>query len=224
MLSKKNAVISLMINIIIALSTIGVVVSYFMGNDGEYHIPPNLRFCLFTTDSNILCMLTAVIMAFFEIRYLKTGRQIPRLAVTLKLVGVTAVALTFTVVVLFLGPLMGFVDMVFGGTSLYMHFSGPLLGMISFCFFENTHIVSKKALIPALIPTIIYAIVYLTMVVFIGEANGGWIDFYSFNIGGFWYLSSTVIILVTLGLAALLRLVHNKRVRSAKPENSPAQS
>ena len=210
MLSKRNAVISLIINIIITVATIGVVISYFLGNDGQYNIPPEFRFNLFTTDSNILCMITSVIMAVFEIRLLRTGKEIPRLAVILKLVGSTAVALTFVVVMVFLGPTMGFVDMVFGGTSIYMHFFGPLLGMTSFCFTENAHRISKKALIPALIPTVIYAIVYLTMVVFIGEANGGWIDFYGFNMGGFWYLSSAAIILVTLGLAALLRLLHNR--------------
>ena len=57
---------------------------------------------------------------------------------------------------------------------------------------------------------VIDGIVYVTMVVCRGEKNGGWTDFYSFNIGGFWYLSCVVIILATLGLAAVLRLVHNK--------------
>jgi len=55
---------------------------------------------------------------------------------------------------------------------------------------------------------------YVTMVIFIGEKNGGWYDFYGFNIGGFWYLSCMVIILATLGLAALLRIIHNKNIKS----------
>ena len=210
MLSKKNAIISLAINCVIVLSTIGIVISYFFGNDGQYHIPPNFRFFLYTTDSNVLCMLTAAIMAFFEIRLLKTGKEIPRLALILKFVGVTALALTFTVVIFFLGPTMGFMDMVFGGTSVYMHFAGPLLGFVTLCFTENIHIISKKSLIPAILPAVVYGITYVTMVVFIGSENGGWIDFYGFNTGGFWYISCVVIILATLGLGALLRLVHNK--------------
>lgn len=222
MLSKKNTVISLIMNILITIATVCVVISYYCGNDGEYHIPPSFRFCLFTTDSNILCALSAAILAFFEIRYLKTGKTIPKTAVALKLTGTTAVALTFVVVVLFLGPSTNFINMVFGGTSVYMHFAGPLLGIISFCFIERLHIIEKKLLIPAVIPAAIYGAVYIVMVVFIGERNGGWYDFYGFNIGGFWYLSCVVIILVTLGLAAFLRLLHNRLVRSSssKTENS----
>lgn len=216
MLTKRKAVLSLALNILITISTIGIVISYFCGNDGKYHILPHLRFCLFTTDSNILCMLSAVIMGWFEIRYLRTGRPVPEFAVVLKLVGTTAVALTFTVVVLFLGPMMGFVEMVFGGTSLYMHFLGPIFAFVSFCFLESSHRIKKKHLIPAIIPTVIYGIVYITMVILIGEENGGWADFYSFNIGGFWYLSCAVIILATLGLAALLRLAHNKMLGTDK--------
>lgn len=213
MLSKKNAIISLAMNCIIVIATIGVVISYFCGNDGQYNIPPSFRFFLYTTDSNILCMLTAAIMLFFEIRYLKTGKEIPKLAVILKFVGVTALSLTFAVVMLFLGPTMGFMDMVFGGTSVYMHFAGPILGFVTFCLTENIHIISKKVLIPAIMPAVAYGVAYTTMVVFIGSENGGWIDFYGFNTGGFWYISCVVIILATLGLGAVLRLIHNKAAK-----------
>lgn len=213
MLSKKNAIISLAINVFITIATIGVVISYFCGNDGEYHIPPLFRFNLFTTDSNLLCMITAIIMGYFEIRFLKTGKAIPKLAVVLKFIGSTAVALTFVVVVLFLGPMTDFVGMVFGGTSVYMHFAGPLLAFGSFCFTERIYRIEKKFLIPAVIPAVLYGMLYTTMVVFIGEKNGGWYDFYGFNIGGFWYLSCMAIILATLGLAALLRIVHNKNIK-----------
>ena len=107
-----------------------------------------------------------------------------------------------------------FMTMVFGGTSVYMHFAGPLLAFASFCFTETIHPVSKKMLIPAIIPALIYGTVYTVMVVFIGKENGGWIDFYGFNTGGFWYISCPVMVLVTLGLAAILRLIHNKNVTS----------
>ena len=180
MLSQKKTVISLILNLLIVVVTIGVVISYFCGNDGEYHIPPSFRFNLFTTDSNILCALTALILAFFEVRFLRTGKAVPTIA-----------------------------------TSLYMHFAGPLIGMISFCFVETIHPVSKKMLLPAVIPTAIYGIVYIIMVILIGSERGGWIDFYGFNMGGFWYLSGMAIVLLTLALAAVMRLIHNKCVRAA---------
>lgn len=220
MTDKKKIKAALAVNILITLATIGVVISYFCGNDGQYHIPPEFRFCLFTTDSNVLCMLTSVIMAVFEIRFLRTGKPIPKLAVLIKFVGTSAVALTFAIVVLFLGPITNFVTMVFGGTSIYMHFFGPIIAFVSFCFLENIHIVSKKALIPAAVPTVIYGIVYAIMVVFVGADNGGWIDFYSFNIGGFWYISFTVIVLLSISLAAVVRLVHNKCCKMSEKSNN----
>ena len=220
MLSKKRTIISLAVNLIITAATIAVVISYFCGNDGQYHIPPSFRFFLFTTDSNILCMLSSVILGFFELRYLKSGKEIPDIAIIIKFIGTTAVALTFTVVVVFLGPMTNFMTMVFGGTSVYMHFSGPILAFVSFCFIENIYPISKKMLIPAAIPAAIYGAVYTVMVVFIGAENGGWIDFYGFNTGGFWYISCPVIILSTIGLAAILRLIHNKNTKSHSIQTS----
>ena len=212
MISRKIAAVSLAVNIVIVLSTIGIIVSYFLGNDGQYHIPLSFRFFLFTTDSNIICMMTSAVLSFFEIRFLKTGKEIPRLPLILKFAGATAVALTFWVVVLFLGPNTDFMTMVFGGTSVYMHFAGPILAFVSFCFIENIHRISLKMLFPAALPTFIYGIVYVTMVVFIGSENGGWTDFYGFNTGGLWYISFPAICLLSLGLAAVLRIIHNKNL------------
>ena len=134
--------------------------------------------------------------------------------IQVKFIGSTAVTLTFVVVVLFLGPTTDFMTMVFGGTSIYMHFAGPLLAIVSFCFIEKIYRIEKKFLIPSVIPTVMYAVIYVTMVIFIGENNGGWYDFYGFNIGGFWYISCVAVILASLGLAALLRLIHNKMIKN----------
>lgn len=213
MFEKRKVTASLILNALIVLTTIGVVISYFFGNDGKYHIPPSFRFCLFTTDSNLLCMLTSAIMCFFEIRFLRSGKPIPDLALILKFVGTTAVALTFTIVITFLGPLMGFMEMVFGGTSIYMHFFGPIFAFVSFCFFETKCILSKKMLIPAVVPALIYGVIYLIMVVLVGADNGGWIDFYSFNMNGMWHISFSGIMLLTLLLAAVTRLLHNHIIR-----------
>ena len=214
-MSGRNTIISLVMNLMIAAATVGIVISYFCGNDGEYHIPPYFRFFLFTTDSNILCMSSALVLSVFEIRYLKTGKEIPKAVMIFKHTGVAAAALTFAVVVLFLGPTMGYVSMLFVGTSVYMHLLGPLLGIISFCFIENVCRLEKKYLLFTVLPALIYGIVYLVMVIFIGENNGGWYDFYGFNIGGFWYLSSAALILLSLGISAVLRLIHNKFVHGA---------
>lgn len=209
MKSKTKLYISTAMNIFIFLATAGVVISYFFGNDGEYHIEPLFRFNLFTTDSNILCAVSAVIMAFFQARQLKNNKPVPRWAFVLKYTGTCAVVLTFFTVIFFLGPSMGFMQMVFGGTSLYMHFSGPITAFVSFCFFETSEPLKLSVSLTGIIPTVLYGAWYCTEVVLITEQNGGWIDFYGFNQGGYWYIAYPLMIVVSFGLCMLVRAVHN---------------
>ena len=42
MFEKRKVTASLILNALIVLTTIGVVISYFFGNDGKYHIPPSM--------------------------------------------------------------------------------------------------------------------------------------------------------------------------------------
>ena len=70
MSDKKKLIAAAVMNIIIFLSTTGIMISYFLGNEGEYHILPMQRFWLFTTDSNILCAVTSLIAAISEMRIL----------------------------------------------------------------------------------------------------------------------------------------------------------
>ena len=207
--SRKTLYISLAMNIFIFLATTGVVISYFFGNDGQYHIEPSFRFNLFTTDSNILCGVSALVMAVFEIRLIKTKQTVPRWAFILKYTGTCALAVTFFTVIFFLGPSMGFMEMVFGGTSIYMHFLGPIIAFVSFCFFETSKPLSMPVSLMGIIPTALYGAWYCTEVVFITEANGGWMDFYGFNQGGYWYITYPVMVLASFGLCMLVRALHN---------------
>ena len=207
--SRKKLYISLAMNIFIFLATTGVVISYFFGNDGQYHIEPSFRFNLFTTDSNILCGVSALVMAVFEIRLIKTKQTVPRWAFILKYTGTCALAVTFFTVIFFLGPSTNFMEMVFGGTSIYMHFLGPIIAFVSFCFFETSKPLSMPVSLMGIIPTALYGAWYCTEVVFITESNGGWMDFYGFNQGGYWYITYPVMVLASFGLCMLVRALHN---------------
>ncbi len=211
---KKRLIAAAVINIIIFIVTAGIVVSYFFGNDGEYHIDPLGRFRLFTTDSNILCAVTSFIAAICEIRILAgKSEALPLWAQTLKYIGTVAVLLTFTVVVTFLGPTMGYIQMLFVGTSVYMHLLGPVLAFASFVFLEEGTKLAKRVIPLGALSIFIYGIYYLIRFVFIEPASSGWYDFYGFNIGGFWYISFIAVNLVGIGLAAVIRLLHNIKYR-----------
>ena len=207
--SKKKLYLALTMNLFIFLATLGVVISYFFGNDGEYHIEPSFRFNLFTTDSNILCGAAALVMAVFQLRQAKNNKPVPRWAFILKYTGTCAVVLTFFIVIFFLGPSMGFMQMVFGGTSLYMHFLGPIIAFLSFCFFETSEPLDMKISLLGIIPPVLSGGWYCTEVVFITAENGGWTDCYGFNNGGYWYIAYPLIVVVSFGMCVLVRAVHN---------------
>lgn len=218
-MNKKRITAAFVINLIIFLATTGVVISYFFGNDGEYHIDPLGRFRLFTTDSNILCAVTSLIAAVAELRIL-TGKadKLPFAVQVMKYIGTTAVMLTFTVVVTFLGPTMGYIEMLFVGTSIYMHLLGPILAFVSFVFLEEGNALKKRIIPLGGASVFVYGIYYLVRFVFIEPVGSGWYDFYGFNIGGFWYISFVVLNLVGVGLAALLRLLHNRKYKVKNDE------
>lgn len=203
-------ILSLLSNIIIVICTVTGVLYYMFHDDDGQRRPFSARtFRYFTTESNILCALSALAIIPFNIMAFGAGAlEIPVWAVLLKYVGTIAVAVTFLTVMVFLGPTQGYKSM-FAGSGLYMHLIGPLLALISFCFFETgTQITWAQSLL-GLIPTFIYGLIYMTLVVKIGEQRGGWEDFYGFTSGGKWVLSSVMMHIGTYALCAVVLLVHN---------------
>ena len=207
-MSKTKNIISLIINAAIFVTTVIVLIFTLF-----FRVDPLIKhgyetFKFFTTDSNILCAIAALIVLIFQIRIL-TGKskEIPRWAMILKYIGTTAVMVTFTVVMTFLGPLYTYY-FVLKGTAFYMHLVGPLLALVSLWLFEPYYVIPKRVIHLAVIPTAVYGAVYLTEVLIIGEFDG-WDDFYGFNTGGMWYLSVAMIILGTYILAIVIRLLHN---------------
>jgi hypothetical protein len=90
-----------------------------------------------------------------------------------------------------------------------LHGVCPVLSIVTFCFFINSHIVKLKEAALALVPVLLYAAVYMIMVVIIGEEKGGWNDFYGFATRVPVWVSLPVILAVSCGLALFLRWAHN---------------
>ncbi len=199
-------------NALIVICTAAIVVSYFTGKPGVLIRNGYESFKFFTTDSNILSAIAALIVLIFDIRILiGKDKEIPHWAVMAKYIGTTSVMLTFATVMLFLGPMFGYY-FVLKDTAFYMHFVGPLLALLSFWLFETSYIIPKRFIHLAAIPMAIYGVVYVIEVLVIGEFDG-WDDFYGFNTGGRWYLSIAAILLGTYLLAIVIRLLHNYAVK-----------
>ena len=163
--------------------------------------------------------VVSVLMLIINIKNLiNDSNDCPNWLVVLKHTSTVAVSVTFVTVVFLLAPSYAILGKgyftLFLGTHVYMHLLNPLLAIISFVFFENWRKISFKESLLGLIPVGLYAILYITMVVIVGEANGGWRDFYNFTFGGHnWVIPFSVIgmLLMTFLISIVLTKWHNKK-------------
>ena len=222
--TRKYNVVSLIMNLLIVFFTVESVLYSFrndivrdpdwFGFEGIH----SLRF--FTVLSNIFVAIAALLMIIHNVKNLiHDTYDYPEWLIVLKHVATTAVAVTFTTVALLLAPSYAIVHKgyftLFLGNHIYMHLLSPVLAIISYIFFECAKPVSIKQTLLSLLPVALYACLYITMVIFVGEANGGWPDFYNFTFGGHKWtipLSAIGMLLVTFGLSTLLAKLHNKMI------------
>ena len=199
---KQTAFLSAdVINVILII--LSAIFGVFSG-DGALWRAGFGRFIYFTVDSNLLAALALAIAVPFKIRRMRKGIPLPTAVTVLCFTGASAVTVTFLTVVVFLGPLYGYGSM-YAGNNLLLHMICPLLTVASFIFDCGGEKRLDPRLTPAgVLPTLIYGAVYFIMVIVIGQKNGGWADFYGFNIGGRWYISIVVMLAATYAASLLL--------------------
>ena len=214
-MNKKDYIYSILLYLIIVISTIAIVCNGLINGAGEGQVGSyfiGMRYFIpFTTDSNILCALSSIIMIVFCIKGLMGKKNsIPKWATIFKLTGSVSLALTFIVVLIFLGPIQVLSGrsylLLFVGEMFFLHLLNPIIAAYSFVFIERDNKLDKKANIIALIPTIIYSIVYLMMVCVFKK----WADFYSFTLGGRYYFIPIVIIVIYATVYYVAKLFINK--------------
>ena len=121
-------------------------------------------FCMFTVNSNILAGLSMMLCLPYTIDGLRTGNyHLPDWVVVLMHITVTAVALTFLVSLFILAPVKGFV-LIFTGSRFFLHGVCPVLSIVTYCCFINSHIIRIKEAWLGMIPVLVYAVVYIVMV------------------------------------------------------------
>ncbi len=178
-------------NIIIIIITVIFVVGFFR-EDGKWSLARGKHaFRYFTTQSNVLCAVSALVMCLFPD---------PGWAYYLKVMGTAAVTVTMFTVLFFLGRIYGYA-VLFTGSDLFMHLITPLLAIVSLCIFERRGI-SFGAAFLGMLPVVLYAPLYLYKAIYAPE-DKRWEDFYGFNTHGRWKLSY---VLMHIG-AALICIV-----------------
>lgn len=207
---NKKILAALILNISVVIATGAIAVSYYFYSNNPLVENGVDSYKFFTTDSNILAALSSLVLIPFEVQILRGKRdKIPHGAIVFKYVGMVSVMLTFITVMTLLLPKYG-AEFMLLDTSFHMHISGPLAAFVTFVFLETGSKIKISETFLTLIPPVIYGTVYLFEVVIIGYKDGGWMDFYTFNRGGFWYISMPVILIATYLIAVLTRLAHNK--------------
>ncbi len=102
--------------------------------------------------------------------------------------------------------------MMLDGGNLFMHLVTPLVALLTLTLFENEPQFKFKYSLLGVVPTLVYGTVYVICVF----AIKCWIDFYRFNLNGYWYLILPGMILlstiISIATNFLRKLTSNKKV------------
>lgn len=215
--NKAKIIAALILNIFIIFTMIYSLFVFFTGiGFGNMAVHGTRCFMFFTIDSNLLMAVASVVSVVCLIKQFKNDQYtFPKAATVFNLIATVGVTITFLVVLCFLGPISGYLPM-YSGTNIFMHGLNPLVAMILYMFLQTDNRMTFKNNIFGIVTTIIYGTVYAIMVIFVGVQNGGWYDFYHFNIGGLWYVTYIVMQGVALGVSVLLSTVHNKMLKRSE--------
>ena len=194
-------IVSIILNILIILGTLASIWGFSRPADGktaEEKFKELFRY--YTIQSNAYVAVAALFMLIYQLK----GGNIPFGITAFKYSGAALVAVTMTVVMVYLGPVYTY-KFQLESWNLYLHLIGPLLSIVSLCFFEKNGTMPFVYALYALIPTFIYGFYYLYMVM---KAKR-WDDFYCFVTNIKWYVSITVVGIVAFLLALLIRFLYN---------------
>ena len=128
----------------------------------------------FTVQSNLLYGAYAAVFAAAELIY-GSADAVPGVFYILKYVFTVGVTLTMLTVLLYLAPVVEkSYPPLFKGANLYFHLLVPLLGVISFCFFEKEAEIDLWQTFLGLIPFALYGVFYAVNV--LSHAENGKVD------------------------------------------------
>jgi hypothetical protein len=196
--------VHLILEIMIFFATIGSWVLMFRrGGDRVLSQRGIASLKYFTCLSNIFAGLVSGMTVFCLI---VTGMRalLPMWLILLKYSAAVSVCLTFCVVVVFLGPRMGYKPL-FAHEQLCLHAVGPLLAVFSFLSSPYIPEMKSSTSIIAVIPTLLYGIGYAANILKNGIGEGeNTNDWYGFAVGGVKSIPAVfaIILAVTWGIAA----------------------
>ena len=184
MKNNKLFIVSFIINILTFLLVLtGVIVMVTIGS-GELTDRGITVFKFFTFQSNIFMGVVALTYAYYQLLILLNKKdKLPHVLLVFNHVGVTAVGLTFLIVLFFLAPGYSFFKM-YRNANLFFHALVPLVAIINYMFLEKECAIKFRETPISITPSLLYGIVYFIVVDSLDGYGIDEIDFYRFGANG----------------------------------------
>ena len=206
--------LKLAVNVFLLAATIFAFYLMYFRNEGLLLAKGIAAFKYFTVLSNAFGGAMAAVWLAFAV--VGRGEEVPRAIDLLKFTAAVCLGLTFMTVMVFLGPLYGYIAML-RSANLWFHLLIPLAAMGELVFL-NERDISIKNCAGAMLPMLAYAIVYLIYNLIMGkDENPFRYDWYGFLLWG-WGVGVcifAVISLVTFLIGTFLTAI-NKKVRNSR--------
>ena len=234
---------SLAVDVLIAVMVLGawMCMVFKLGDNGTISQGGFKNLKYFTVLSNLLAAAASILNIVYTTRAIKRGTsggaqnginagsgigasasinaQIPGWVWKTKYAAATAVALTFIVVVSFLGPVYQ-IPGLYSGANLWFHVVVPIVSVLAVIFGPGPRLEFRDSF-RTLIPVLIYGAGYIANLLINGMGDAPYSnDWYGFLYWGWGiaFVMFAIMILVSWGVALGMRALHN-RLNGAKNDN-----
>lgn len=198
------------INIFLTIAVLFAFYVMYFRSEGLLQAKGISAFKYFTVQSNVFGGIMAVVwLISLAVSVRKERSAVPRAVSLLKYTAAVCLGLTFVTVMVFLGPLYGYIAML-RKANLWFHLIIPLTAMSEFVIFNRERI-SLKNCAASMIPMLAYAMGYLIYNLIKGRSDDPFrYDWYGFLLWG-WGVGVIIFALIcaaTFGIGALLRFLN----------------
>ena len=146
-------------------------------------------------------ILSNLLEAYACVMFIRKGNEL------LKYIAAVSVGLTFTVVMIFLGPIFGYA-LMFYGASLWFHLLIPLMAMAEFVICNRKKMTVKDNLL-TVFPMLVYGISYLGNIIINGIPGNDWYGFlrWGYVVGA---VILVIIVIITFLIGFILKKLNEK--------------
>ena len=201
----KRFIVSFVLNILVFLLVLAGTIVMVSVKSEELATNDLSVFKYFTFQSNVFMGCVAAVYGYYQLlMILKKVDKIPHALTIFNLIATSAVALTFIVVIAFLGPGYGY-DKMYKNANLFFHLLVPVLAIVNFIFYSRSEKYHFIQTLFTIIPSFLYGLVYFIVVASQNAYGDIKIDFYFFGKDG--PLIGAVNYLAVMSIAYVIALI-----------------